>query len=69
MAKTREHLKDFMSGLLVAMEAEVVKAVTKATISDFIRLIQFMTDLEDDEPPREVAARWIDPLRNFDTGG
>lgn len=46
--------------LLNSIERRLKKDELKATLGDFIRLLQLQKELED-EQPREVEVRWVEP--------
>ena len=41
------------------MEQKIGKGDVKATLGDYIRLVQLQQDLEDEEPG-EITVRWVD---------
>jgi hypothetical protein len=46
--------------LLNSIERRLEKDELKATLGDFIRLLQLQKELEDEEP-REIEVRWVEP--------
>ena len=48
--------------LLSKIEARLVKDSSKATLADFIRLTQLEHELEDEERPKEIVVRWVEPV-------
>jgi len=46
--------------LLKSIEQRLEKDELKATLGDFIRLLQLKKELEDEEP-REIEVRWVEP--------
>ena len=76
MAKTKSKEKEKGSqsriekirGLLKKME-NGIKTQSKVSISDFIRLTQLERELEQEEQPGEVIARWEDLAEKHDSGG
>ncbi len=46
--------------LLHSIEQRLAKDELKATLSDFIRLLQLQKELED-EQPKEIEVRWVEP--------
>lgn len=48
--------------LLAVIEAKLVSGEYKASIGDFIRLLQLRKELED-ERPREITITWVEPSR------
>jgi hypothetical protein len=68
MEKSKGDLNGRMSKLLGELEKQVAATAKKATVSDYIRLIQFGRELEEDAPPSEVKITWIDRVEKFDSG-
>ena len=46
--------------LLAVIEAKLVSGEYRASIGDFIRLLQLRKELED-ERPREITITWVEP--------
>ena len=46
--------------LLKKMEAKLGGADAKASLGDYIRLVQLRKELED-EQPREIKVTWVEP--------
>ena len=46
--------------LIEKVERNLAKDDAKATVADYIRLVQLQKELEEDEP-REIKVRWVDP--------
>ena len=46
--------------LLEKVEQKLGKGEVKASLGDYIRLVQLRKELEDEEP-REIEVRWVDP--------
>lgn len=42
------------------MEQKIGDGEVKATLGDYIRLVQFQQQLEEEEPG-EITVRWVDP--------
>jgi hypothetical protein len=42
------------------VEAKLCKGIAKATLADYVRLVQLEKDLDEDEP-REIRVTWVDP--------
>jgi hypothetical protein len=60
MKMRKGDLNGRMSKLLGELEKQVAATAKKATVSDYLRLIQFRRELEEDAPPSEVKITWID---------
>jgi hypothetical protein len=46
--------------LIEKVERNLAKDDAKATVADYIRLVQLQKELEEDEP-RDIEVRWVDP--------
>ena len=46
--------------LIGKVEQKLSKGEVKATLGDYIRLVQLQKELEEDEP-REIKVTWVDP--------
>jgi hypothetical protein len=46
--------------LIERAERNLAKDDVKATVADYIRLVQLQKELEEDEP-RDIEVRWVDP--------
>jgi hypothetical protein len=46
--------------LIEKVEQKIGQGDVKATLGDYIRLVQLQKELEEDEP-KEIEVRWIDP--------
>jgi hypothetical protein len=46
--------------LIGKVEQKLSKGDVKATVGDYIRLVQLQKELEEDEP-RNIEVRWVDP--------
>ena len=53
--------------LLKKMETKLGSADAKATVGDFIRLVQLSQELNDGEP-REIKVTWVEPEETDSTG-
>lgn len=49
-----------VDGILDSIENQLTTQEFKATISDFIRLLQLRKELEE-ERPREITVTWVEP--------
>ncbi len=52
--------KQVVEDLIVKVEQKLGKGDVKATVGDYIRLVQLQKELEEDEP-RDIEVRWVDP--------
>jgi hypothetical protein len=52
--------KQVVKDLIVKVEQGLGKGDVKATVGDYIRLVQLQKELEEDEP-RDIEVRWVDP--------
>ena len=60
LKETRRRLAKVIDEMLEMFEEKVVAKDFKATLSDFIRLLQLKKDLEE-EQPREITVTWVEP--------
>ena len=49
------------------MEERLEAGDVKATVADYIRLVQLQKELEEDEPT-EIKVTWVDPETKSDSG-
>ena len=47
--------------LLRRLEATMATETPKASLGDFIRLVQLEKELADEETPREIRVTWVEP--------
>ncbi len=47
--------------ILERVEQKIGEGEIKATLGDYIRLVQLQKELEETEPPEEIRVRWVDP--------
>ena len=47
--------------LLQRLEEKLEGETPKATLGDFIRLVQLEKELADEETPREIKVTWVEP--------
>jgi hypothetical protein len=47
--------------LLKRLEAKLEEETPKASLGDFIRLVQLEKELADEETPREIKVTWVEP--------
>jgi len=50
-----------VSKVIHNIEEKLEKDQLKATLGDFIRLVQLEKELEEEEQPREIKVTWIEP--------
>ncbi|MGH9674777.1 MAG: hypothetical protein ACRD44_16485 [Bryobacteraceae bacterium] len=60
--------KKVVRALIKKMEAKLAMEEVKPTVGDFLRLLQFQRELEEEEP-REVTAQWVEPPETESGGG
>ena len=53
--------------LLKNLETKVNKEGFKATLGDFIRLVQLERELADEDEPREIRVTWVEPRKTSDS--
>lgn len=49
-----------MEQILERVEQKLGEGEVKATLGDYIRLVQLQKELEEEEPA-EITVRWVDP--------
>ena len=54
--------RDKVTALLNSIESRIDKAEGKASVSDYIRLLQYERDLDQEQQPREMKVTWSKPL-------
>lgn len=59
--------KEKVTELLKNMEDRLNTADGKASVADFIRLLQYERELEEEQQPREMKVTWSEPLETYDT--
>jgi hypothetical protein len=47
--------------LLKKLEQKLSDDELRATLGDYIRLVQLRKELEDDDEPREIKVTWVEP--------
>jgi hypothetical protein len=50
-----------VSSLLKKLEQKLSDDELRATLGDYIRLVQLRKELEDDDEPREIKVTWVEP--------
>ena len=53
--------------MLKQVEEKLSKEDAKATLADYIRLVQLKKELEDEEP-REIRVTWVEPEEKESSG-
>lgn len=53
--------------LLRRIEAKLEEDTPKASLGDFIRLVQLERELADEETPREIKVTWVEPRMTSDS--
>ena len=53
---TRDRVQKLLGDIETRLEAET----GKASIGDYIRLLQLERELDEDEPPREIKVTWVE---------
>ena len=72
MAERRQHRKttdrqatrDRIHKLLAEIESRFESESGKASVSDYIRLLQLERELDEEEAPKEIRVRWIETKRS-----
>lgn len=57
----RKRQAQVVSTLLKKLEQKLSDDELRATLGDYIRLVQLRKELEDDEEPREIKVTWVEP--------
>lgn len=52
--------RDRVQKLLGDIEARLEAETGKASVADYIRLLQLERELEENEPPREIKVTWVE---------
>ena len=55
---------EVVRNMLTKIEAKISGEAVKTTVGDYIRLVQLQKEL-DEESPREVNVRWVEPAEEF----
>ncbi len=58
--------KEKVTELLKNMEDRLNTADGKASVADFIRLLQYERELEEEQQPRELKVTWSEPLETYE---
>ena len=53
--------------LLQKLEKKLEVETPKASLGDFIRLMQLEKELADEETPREIKVTWVEPRTTFES--
>ena len=65
--KKEKSRREKVTALLISMEERLNAADCKASVTDFIRLLQYERELEEEQQPREMKVTWSEPLETYDT--
>jgi hypothetical protein len=66
--KNKSKKKTKIDDLLKKVEARLEKGDVKATVADYIRLVQLQKEMEEDEPT-EIRVTWVEPeTKKSDSG-
>jgi hypothetical protein len=60
-ARKQDARRRKISQLLSQIEDKLGADMGKATLGDFIKLMQLERELEEDEQPREIKVTWVEP--------
>ena len=60
--RAKKSKAEVVQKILKRMEQKLSKEDVKATLGDYIRLVQLEKELEDEEP-REIKVTWIEPAK------
>ena len=64
----RNKQAEVVEQILEKVEQKLGEGDVKATLGDYIRLVQLQKELEDDEPG-EITVTWVDPEKTETDGG
>jgi hypothetical protein len=59
---------EIVEQILEQVEQKISEGEVKATLSDYIRLVQLQKELEGEEPG-EITVRWVDPKDETEEDG
>jgi hypothetical protein len=57
-----------VEALLKNVEKKLTGKEVKATLGDYLKLVQFQKELED-EDPKEIKVTWVDPEKKSESEG
>jgi hypothetical protein len=60
VVKNRLRVGDVLSGVIKKMEANLKEADFKASLGDYLKLVQMEKEIGDDEP-KEIKVTWVQP--------
>ncbi|MGI8745529.1 MAG: hypothetical protein ACR2NN_23740 [Bryobacteraceae bacterium] len=63
----KQSLTKRVDELLASMEKHLNGAANKASVSDYMRLVQFRQQLAEEKRPREIKITWSETLEKYDT--
>jgi len=59
--KPRSNTESLIERLISRAEAKLEDDKTRVSISDYIRLVQFRLELQNEEIPQKVEVQWVEP--------
>lgn len=60
-SKRRSNTESLIERLISRAEAKLEDDKTRVSISDYIRLVQFRLELQNEEIPQKVEVQWVEP--------
>lgn len=60
----RHTTRERIHKLLADIESRFESESGKASVADYIRLLQLERELEEEEPPREIKVTWVETKRS-----
>jgi hypothetical protein len=67
--KTGDGTAALLEKLLKKVEATLTSSEVKASVADYLRLLQFREEMKDDEQPKEIRVTWVDPAGTSESEG
>ena len=58
--EARKKTTDVIQSLLDKVETAINQETLKTTMSDYLRLVQLRTELDENEP-KNIEVKWVDP--------
>jgi len=65
--RRRQHAQELVEQVIEKMEQKLKSDEVKPSVGDFIRLLQFEKELEE-EQPREIKVSWVEPREEEHAG-
>lgn len=56
----RRRRAEVVDELLTTIEKKLQEKDAKASLADYIRLLQLQKEMEEDETPREIRVKWVE---------